>query len=183
MSKMLNKSGFNRLLVNVFLSISLFSVFLSPATADQVKIPKAVDLQQDGILAREKGIPLLLEFTMHGCPFCEEIEEEVLRPMLISGDYDHKVLVRNIKIDEEDSVIIDFNGEKISYPELASRYNVYVAPTLVLVHGNGRAMGLEMVGVTTIDFYGIYLDQAIDQALKKVSMAEEESASGDSPAS
>lgn len=156
-----------------FMSISalllLFSSVFNPASAEPVEIPKAFDLQTDGITAREKGIPVLLEFTMHGCPFCEEVEEEVLRPMLISGDYDSKVIVRNIKIDEDSREVVDFNGELVTYGELAGRYKVYVTPTLVLVDGHGKAMGLEMVGVTTIDFYGIYLDQAIEKAIKKVS--------------
>ena len=179
--KMFNKLLFRAVLPAFIVSIFAFQSFMPAAEASGVSIPKAFDLQNDGILAQEKGIPILLEFTMHGCPFCEEVEEEVLRPMLISGDYDNKVLVRNIKIDE-DTVITDFNGESISYEDLASRYSVFVAPTLVLVHGNGKAMGLEMVGVTTIDFYGAYLDQAIDQALIKTSTVAEPT-SGGSPAS
>ena len=178
---MFNKSVFKVIIPAFIVSIFAFQSLMPAAEARGVSIPKAYDLQTDGILAQEKGIPVLLEFTMHGCPFCEEVEEEVLRPMLISGDYDNKVLVRNIKIDE-DTVITDFNGESISYEDLASRYSVYVAPTLILVHGDGKAMGLEMVGVTTIDFYGAYLDQAINKALTKTSTVAKP-ASGDSPAS
>jgi len=180
---MLNKLGLKLVLPAIFIVFSLSSSLFSSATAESAGIPKAIDLQKDGIIAQEKGIPILLEFSMHGCPFCEEVEEEVLQPMLISGDYDNKVIVRNIKIDEEDTTIIDFNGEKITYEELAERYYVYVAPTLVLVQGDGKEMGLEMVGVTTIDYYGAYLDQAIDKAMKKIATATEQRASADSPAS
>lgn len=167
---MLNKIAFKWIFPALFLSIFAFQAFLPVAEAEGVSIPKAINLQKDSIFAQEKGIPVLLEFTMNGCPFCEEVENEVLRPMLISGDYDNKVIVRNVKIDEE-TEITDFNGQKITYEELASRYNVFVAPTLVLVQGNGTAMGIEMVGVTTIDFYAAYLDQAIDEALKVISIA------------
>jgi thioredoxin-related protein len=167
---MFNKTGFKWVFSGLLLSIVAFQAFLPAAEAGGVSIPKAINLQNDGIFAQEKGIPVLLEFTMHGCPFCEEVENEVLRPMLISGDYDNKVMVRNVMIDEE-TVITDFNGEEITYEELASRYNVFVTPTLVLVHGNGKSMDIEMVGVTTIDFYAAYLDQAIDAALKQTSIA------------
>lgn len=180
---MLNKVSLKLFLPAVFISALLINGVFTQAEAGGVDIPKAKDLQKDGIVAREKGIPVLLEFTMHGCPFCEEVEEEVLRPMLISGDYDNKVIVRNIKIDEEDTTITDFNGEKITYEELAQRYSIYVAPTLVLVQGDGKAMGLDMVGVTTIDYYGAYLDQAIDQAMKKIATAAEKPASAGLPAS
>lgn len=184
---MLNKLALKLLFPTIFVSILAFanviSISDSLAEAESDDIPKALDLQKDGLTAHEKGIPILLEFTMHGCPFCLEIEEEVLVPMIGSGKYDHKVLVRNVKIDDEKE-IIDFNGESISYEDLASRYNIHVVPTLVLVHGNGKAMGLDMVGVTTIDFYGAYLDQAIEKALTKVStVAEPEPVSFGSPAS
>ncbi len=178
---MLNKISFKWVFPALFLSVFAFQAISPVAEAEGASIPKAINLQNDGIFAQEKGIPVLLEFTMHGCPFCEEVENEVLRPMLISGDYDNKVIVRNVMIDEE-TVIIDFNGEKITYEELASRYNVFVAPTLVLVHGNGQPMGIEMVGVTTIDFYAAYLDQAIDAALKQTSIAAK-TAKSDLPAS
>ncbi|MCK5334812.1 MAG: thioredoxin fold domain-containing protein [Gammaproteobacteria bacterium] len=174
---MFNKIGFKVIFPALLLSIFAFQGIMPEAEAQGIDIPKAVNLQKDGIFAQEKGIPVLLEFTMNGCPFCEEVEEEVLRPMLISGDYDNKVIVRNVMIDE-DTEITDFNGETITYEELASRYNVFVAPTLVLVQGNGKAMGIEMVGVTTIDFYGAYLDQAIEAALKETSVAVQETKSG-----
>jgi len=180
---MLKKLSYKLVLPVFFISALLINAVFTQAEARDSDIPKALDLQKDGIIAQEKGIPILLEFTMHGCPFCEEVEEEVLRPMLISGDYDNKVIVRNIKIDEEDTTIIDFNGEKITYEELAERYYVYVAPTLILVQGDGKEMGLEMVGVTTIDYYGAYLDQAIDQAMKKIATAIKKITSADSPAS
>lgn len=178
---MLNKVSFKVIFPALLLSIMSFQLFLTEPQAEGVSIPKAINLQKDGISAQEKGIPVLLEFTMHGCPFCEQVENEVLHPMLISGDYDKKVIVRNVMIDE-DTDIIDFNGEPISYDELAARYGVYVTPTLVLLEGSGKAMGLQMVGVTTIDYYGIYLDQAIDDALKQTSIATE-GANGGLPAS
>ena len=178
---MLNKLALKLLFPAIFISMLAFANLISMAEAETDVIPKALDLQKDGILAQEKGIPVLLEFSMQGCPFCLEVEEEVLRPMIGSGLYDDKVLVRKVMIDDEDE-ITDFNGEKISYEDLASRYNVYVTPTLVLVHGSGKEMGLEMVGVTTIDFYGAYLNQAIEKALNKVSTAAEPTSVG-SPAS
>lgn len=174
---MLNKISFKWVFPALFLVVFAFQAISPVAEAEGVSIPKAINLQNDGIFAQEKGIPVLLEFTMHGCPFCEEVENEVLRPMLISGDYDNKVMVRNVMIDE-DTVITDFNGEEITYEELASRYNVFVTPTLVLVHGDGKSMDIEMVGVTTIDFYAAYLDQAIDEALKVISIAVDEIKNG-----
>jgi len=178
---MLNKVVLKALLPAFLLAVFVFQGVSSEATASDATIPYAINLQQDGFSARQKGIPVLLEFSMHGCPFCEEVEAEVLEPMLKNGSKADKVIVRRVMIDE-DTEITGFNGEKISYEDLASEYGVYVTPTLVLVNGDGKATGLEMVGVTTIDFYEAYLFQAIDAALKQISIAIE-NASVDSPAS
>jgi len=178
---MLNKVVFRALLPALLLSVFVFQGISSEATAGGASIPSAINLQHDGFAARQQGIPILLEFSMHGCPFCEEVEAEVLEPMLKNGSKADKVIVRRVMIDE-DTEITGFDGEKISYDDLASEYGVYVTPTLVLVNGDGKATGLEMVGVTTIDYYEAYLFQAIDAALKQISLAIENASAG-SPAS
>ncbi|MDH5517009.1 MAG: thioredoxin fold domain-containing protein [Gammaproteobacteria bacterium] len=169
---MLKKVGFKLFFPVVLVSILGFQAITKPVYARDVSIQAAINLQKDGTLAQEKGIPVLLEFSMQGCSFCEIVEEEVLRPMLLNRSYDSKVMIRKVMIDE-DTTITDFNGKPVTYEELASRYNIMVTPTLVLLHGNGDMMGLEMVGVSTIDFYPAYLDQAIEQALQKISTAAE----------
>lgn len=177
--KMLNKLRFLPLIA--VLSTSVLNVSVQNAYADGIEVPLVSDLQQDGIQAMEKGIPVLIEFSMHGCPFCEQVEEEVLKPMLISGQYVNKAIIRKMVLDD-DNQLTDFNGQKISYDEFALRYAIDVVPTLVLMNGEGKALGLRMRGVTTIDFYGIYLDQAIDQALG-VTSRKVRPANADSPAS
>jgi thioredoxin-related protein len=162
MMKMPNKVRLMPLLTALTLPLLLLKATF--ALAEGISMPVAKDMQQDGIRAMEQGIPILVEFSMVGCPFCEQVEEEILKPMLLSGLYENKVIIRKLVIDYDESVT-DFNGQKLSYEDFASRYRIDVVPTLVLMDGKGEALGLRMRGVTTIDFYGAYLDQAIDQAL------------------
>ncbi|UCE90318.1 MAG: hypothetical protein JSW10_05755, partial [Pseudomonadota bacterium] len=52
--------------------------------------------------------------------------------------------------------------------EFAQRYSAFVMPTVVLVDHRGRELAPRLVGVTTPDFYGGDLDDAIDTALGRL---------------
>ena len=43
-----------------------------------------------------------------------------------------------------------------------------MTPTLLFVDSQGRELAERMVGVTTLEFYGGYLDQAIDASSDKL---------------
>lgn len=124
-------------------------------------VPLAIDLNREGRQARQACIPLLLEFAAEHCEYCTLLEEEILNPTLLNRDYDQRVLMRKLVIDGS-SKIRDFNATPVSTTELASRYRVFVTPTLLFVDSQGRELAERMVGVMTLEFYGGYLDQAID---------------------
>ena len=44
-----------------------------------------------------------------------------------------------------------------------------MTPTLLFVDGSGQELTERMVGVTTLDFYGGYLDLALDRARANLS--------------
>ncbi len=129
-------------------------------------VPLLNDLQAAAREADEREIPILLSFSAHYCGYCDLLEEEFLQPMLISGDYEDKVLIGKILIDDEQR-IRDFTGVSTSGPELADRYRIDLTPTLVLLDGRGDELTHRLVGLTTLDFFGGYLDNAIDEALAK----------------
>lgn len=139
---------------------------LSPGNK-AVQVVRTTDLQRDGDAARERNLPILMMFSMDGCGYCELVEQDFLRPMLISGDYRDKVIIRMVKTDSFRDVR-DFNGRAVDVDELAQRYRAYVMPTVVLVDHQGRQLTPRLVGVTTPDFYGGDLDNAIDAALGRL---------------
>ncbi len=104
---------------------------------------------------------------MQDCPYCDFIREDYLEPMLGDAAYLNKIIIREIHSDRLTSVI-DFNGQAIEGIDLAQRYGASLAPTLIFIDGHGRQLVERMVGVTTPDFYGGYLDQAINQAYEKL---------------
>jgi len=103
-------------------------------------------------------------FSASYCGYCSIIKEEFLKPMQLSGNYNNKVIVRVLELDSGDDVI-DINGEKIDPEYLAERYNVQLTPTLVFIDHHGKELAQQMIGVTTVDFYGGYLDDAINSSL------------------
>lgn len=129
-----------------------------------VKIEETKDFTGVARLSHERRLPILLMFSADYCSYCERLEEDFLKPMLRSGDYEDKVLIRKIKISGFGKVR-DFDGKQISISEFRARYKISVTPTVVFLDGSGAQLAPKRVGLTTPDFYGGYLDQSIDTAL------------------
>lgn len=147
-----------------FIVASMFGAYLM---ATEVFIAEINDLQIEARLSEKKSVPILLMVAADHCPYCGIVEEDFLKPMIISGDYEEKVLIRKLDLDTQGSVV-DFAGETIDSSELASRYDIDVTPTVLFLDGNGRQLAKRMVGLSTPDYYGYYLDEAIDKALGKL---------------
>lgn len=147
------------------LLISLPFIPFSPLlAADDVKVEEVKDFSQLGKLSQEKRLPILLVFAGEHCTYCEKLEEDFLKPMLRSGEYEDKVLIRKVYIDGFET-IRNFEGNKVDAQAFADRYQVFVTPTVVFIDGDGSQLAKKRVGLTTPDFYGSYLDQSINTAL------------------
>lgn len=132
-----------------------------------LRIPVARDLRQDGGQASSHKVPLLLYFSQHACGYCKRLEEEVLVPMLISGDYEDRIILREVSIDEGQS-LAGFAGEEVAGRMLFHEYDGMVTPTLVLTDGTGRQLTRPLAGINTVEFFGWYLDNAIDAATQQI---------------
>ena len=130
-------------------------------------IPLARDLMLAGREAERACVPLLLEFSADDCHYCTLLEEEVLNPTLLNRDYEQRVLMRKLILDRGIK-LRSFSGKSIHASDLASQYRVFVTPTLLFVDSKGKELAERMVGVTTLEFYGGYLDQALDTARDKL---------------
>ena len=133
---------------------------------EDIRVPLSSNLQADAAQARILGVPLLVMFTLDDCPYCMVVREEFLDPMQRNRDYRGKVLMRILKMDE--GYITDFDGARIAVDALALRYGASVAPTVVLLDYKGKQLTERLLGLTTPDFYGGYLDEAIEQSLRRL---------------
>ena len=116
--------------------------------------------------AKQSGKVILLEMSASTCGYCITLEEEIIKPMLRSGDYDN-VLIRKLDIDSH-YPMNDLNGNKSSAFELSSKMGVYVTPTLLFLDGDGNEVSNRIIGVNTLEMYGGYVDDALRQGLQKI---------------
>ncbi len=131
----------------------------------EVEVVAVTDLHKLGQEAHALNIPIMMMLSADGCSWCVKLEEEHLKPMLRSGDYKERVLIRQLKIDDAHDVR-DFDGRPVSADRIGARYGVLVTPTVIYLDGDGRQLAKKIVGISSDHYYGSYVDMAIDQALK-----------------
>ena len=167
---------FRPFLVLIFTSLSIiwaaegFAADSTPKAEDTmpyVELKEGADLVQDGDEAAEKQVPVLMFFSMNHCPFCIEVEEDYLKPMLRNSEYDNKVIIRKIRIDGT-GVVRDFNGKEFDVEEFGDEYNVSMVPTLVLVDAKGKRLSPAIIGIANKHYYSGELDDAIDASIQKI---------------
>lgn len=124
------------------------------------------DLRADARHAACRGQPLALLFSTEGCGFCRTVRELYLQPILRDGQYPG-IVIREVDTSSKDRVT-DFNGEVTSMQDLAYRYDTWLVPVVVLLDPDGEILADPMVGISSQDYYGYYLDKAIEAAGEKV---------------
>lgn len=140
---------------------------LSGQDLPYVVLKDGADLAADGRESSEKQIPVLLFFSMKHCPYCIEVEEDYLKPMLRNSEYDSKVLIRKIRIDGIGDVR-DFSGKEHDVEEFGDVYNVSMVPTLILVNAQGKQIVPPIIGILNSHYYSNELDNAIDASTQKL---------------
>ena len=129
----------------------------------EVRVPVAHDLQQQGRQAQSRQLPIMLTFSADDCSYCELLEEDFLQPMLLSGEYEDRAIIRKLILDDGSSVS-DFSGRDIEATQLSDQYRVFVTPTILFIDGEGRELAERIVGINTPELFGGYLDACIDTA-------------------
>jgi thioredoxin-related protein len=104
----------------------------------------------------------MLVFTRPECPYCARAKREHLEPMRISQNYGSKMIMREIVAADERTVLRDFNGSATTHGEFARRYDIRSVPTVLVVDPQGKPLAEPIIGLTSTDFYNLYLEQAID---------------------
>ncbi len=146
-----------------WLCISLGAPVLIAGAADEpgaVELPKAEDLSALADMSQRQQVPILLMYSAKDCDYCNLLEKEVLRPMMISGELNQKVVFRKVMVDSA-ATIKDFQGQRIEIGDFAFNEGVQVTPTLQLVDEDGNQLVPKLIGYQGTDFYSAYLDLAI----------------------
>ena len=130
---------------------------------DIVSMRQVSDLRQEAEVMRTDKLLLVLEFATEDCPYCHKLEKLFLLPMQRNADYDDKILIRSISLDDGQTVI-DFEGRYMATNEFAARYGISMTPTLLFLNADGIETSERLVGIWSEDFYGGFIDSRIDTA-------------------
>lgn len=142
----------------------LLCVLWSPAAHALTAVE---DFAADARLMRERKIPMLLLFSADGCSWCETARRQVLNPMAADPGNANRVLIRQVNIDQR-VAIADFGGKTTTHRDFAQARKARLTPTLMVLDADGREIAESIVGVRLLDFYGTYIERAVDAGLDRV---------------
>ena len=149
---------------NILLAIILSALMITgPVSGDNAAMIQISDLRDEARVARTNNLILVLEFSSDDCPYCRKLEALFLLPMQRNAEYDDKILVRSVSLDNYET-LVDLQGRNLLTTEFASRYDVSLTPTLVFLNADGTELSEKLVGIWSEDFFGGFIDSRIDEA-------------------
>lgn len=149
------RHGFAALL---FAAVTAWAAAATPALPE---LPEASDLAADARLAAGRGVPLVILYSRDDCSWCAKVRREYLGPM--ARDPETRAVIRELHMDRP-TPLVDFAGRRTTSADFSASVKARFAPT-VMFHGpSGAPLADAIVGFRLADFYGAYLDQAIEQS-------------------
>ena len=130
-------------------------------------LPKAVDLQAVGRIARAQRLPIVLFFHETGCPFCREVEDLYLAPLQKDNETSPRFLLRSVEI-RRSQPLVAFGGTRTDNRAFTQQQGVTLVPHLRFLGPDGEALAPDLVGLTSRDFYSGYLEGSITAATAKL---------------
>lgn len=148
------------------LILMLASLLISDGAASE-SLPVAMDLQADARTARAQHLPIVLFFHSRSCPFCREVEELYLLPMLKETEKKPRFLLRAVEINET-RPLVAFDGTRTDSRAFATQQGVSLVPYLRFIGPDGKPLVPDLVGLASRDFYNAYLEESINTARDKL---------------
>ena len=177
---------------SLFLFLTTLLLFMTEATAilddetddeseDEVvmkaeRLPWAHDLLAESRQAACHGQPLVVMFGSSTCPYCSVVRSLYIAPLMKDERYPG-IVSRELEIDSN-QLVTDFSGKRVPMSALAAKYGVTLVPQVVVFGPDGKQAGKPVIGISSEDFYGFYLDQAINAGIDMVQTASKRSSSG-----
>lgn len=105
----------------------------------------------------------MILFSRADCAWCERVRRDWLVPMAHDPAWQARVRIVQVDVDS-DAPLLDFAGARTRHAAFAQQQNMKFTPTVALFDARGRLLGEPIVGLSLPDFYGTYLERAIDAA-------------------
>ena len=127
------------------------------------EVPLINDLAALGRAAERRRLPIVLLVSRSDCSYCMVLKDEVLNPMMKSGEYDDQALIAELMLDAAEPLRW-FDREYEIRDELASRLETDLTPTLLFLGPDGTELAPRIRGINTVELFGFYVDRAIGTA-------------------
>lgn len=114
---------------------------------------------------RQQNIPVVVLIDQEDCPYCRRVEGEFIAGIEASGELAGRVIFGKISIDAGET-IVDQKGNTVSTRDFLAGLNTSFTPTILFLDGDKNELVEKMIGLSTPDFYGFYLEQSIKKAIK-----------------
>ncbi len=144
-----------------------FTLLFYSSQTFAISLEDVKDLKQDGSLVQKSQRPIMLYVSALGCPYCKRLEKDIIAPMIKSGSYNNRILMRKI-LWEDSSPIINFEGVEISPGDFLLKYDIMATPSILFLDSKGNEIAKRLNGYRSADLFWYYLDTSIEKAIKNL---------------
>lgn len=138
------------------------------ARAADRPLPAPESLPQALSSALQRGEPLVVMVSLHGCPFCKVVRESYLWPLRDAG-------VPVVQIDmREARSLIGWDGRSLSHDAWVRQHGVRIAPTVLFFGPDAQEAAPRLKGAYLPDFYNAYLEDNLASARRVVQKSQAE---------
>ena len=123
------------------------------------------DWQAVAALAQKEGRVVVVMVDQSDCPYCRRVESEFFASLLAGRDYEDTVFFGKISIDYGET-IIGLDGKRVDTRDFLRGLSASLTPTVLFLDAERNELSESMVGLSTPDFYGYYLERSINDAVK-----------------
>lgn len=128
------------------------------------EIPASKSLQFEIAAALKILSPLVVFVSLDNCPFCKIARNNYLIPLMS----EQAIPIVQVNFRHTTSVF-DWHGKLTTQDQLIRAWGVKVAPTVLFLGKEGREVAPRLVGGSTSDFYGAYIEERIRTAQVTIS--------------
>ena len=137
------------------------------ATVQADPLPVVRDLEAVAKIARVQHAPVFVAFTLKRCPYCNTARRDYWVPMNSDNAWRGKVVMVELVMDATPE-LHDFEGKPTNARDFARRFGIRSAPTVIVFDADGTPATQPLVGLSSGDFYGAYLERAIEAGVAKM---------------
>lgn len=147
--------------------ILAWGMTLSGTASASNSLVQARNFKADARQAAQRKIPVMVLFSSPECHYCDQVKSVYLVPMHKDPAYRKRVIIREVTVGSN-TPLTDFDGTATTEGAFAAFNKVFMVPTVKVFDTRGNEASEAIVGLLIADFYFGYLEDAIEEGVRKV---------------